>query len=429
MQAFWFLFYNIFIVPLEYVGFHIAGIFNDKVRRGIRGRQKIMPEVENFCETKSGKDRVFIIHCASLGEYEMAKPVMEKIKKKHPDIIIVLTFFSPSGYEQVHLTAPADLVTYLPFDSVRSLAKFFRVLKPEKLILTSYEAWPNLIWTASRLHIEIDIISARMQANTVKNYPVIRSFYSAIYTEVNCIYPITEEDKSRYQKYFLRNGSVTVSVFGNTRYDRVIERSRNAQDLNILPSHFSEGTVFAGGSIWPEDNQVILKPLAKLADEHPELKFIFAPHETDNKHVNEFVDWCHSQGFPYALFSELAKSHESFRVIIVDVIGHLAELYHECDIAFVGGAFSGSVHNVMEPAVSRCTVLYGTDYHNSDEAEQLVANGGGFSIRYSEEFEQKMQKLLTDKHFLESAQERAAEVILRNAGATDKTVSAIFGET
>ncbi|MBD3275405.1 MAG: hypothetical protein GF372_08855, partial [Candidatus Marinimicrobia bacterium] len=353
IQAFWFTAYNILVVPIMYAGFRIAGLFNAKVRNGISGRSAVTRTIRKFKESAGDDSPLFIIHCASLGEYEMAKPVIQKLKESRPETRIVLTFFSPSGYYQVQDKSEADLVTYLPFDSVRALTNFFNVLQPEKLILTSYEAWPNLIWTADRLHIEIYIISARMQDSNLKTYPVIRSFYASIYSCVDHIYPITERDRENYLNFFLKNSSGELSVFGNTRYDQVIERAQNAAGKNLLPESFSSSIIFAGGSVWPEDNKVILKPLGTLAAGYPDLKFVFAPHEPTQKHLDELIQWCDHNDLDYALFSELSHADDKIRVILVDVIGQLAEIYHDCDIAFVGGAFTGSVHNVMEPAVAR----------------------------------------------------------------------------
>ena len=426
IQAFWFTAYNILVVPFLYVGFRIAGLFNSKVRKGIIGRKAIPGTIRKFRESAEGRSSLFIIHCASLGEYEMAKPVIHKLKESHPETRVVLTFFSPSGYEQVKDKSEADLVTYLPFESVRDLTSFFNTLQPEKLILTSYEAWPNLIWTANRMNIEIYIISARMQDFTIKTYPVIRSFYKSIYSCVDHIYPITNRDKENFSTYFINKSTVELSAFGNTRYDQVIKRTEKAAGKNLLPESFRSSVVFVGGSVWPEDNKVILGPLATFTAEYPDLKFVFAPHEPTQKHLDELIQWCDHNDLDYALFSGLPHAEDNIRVILVDVIGQLAEIYHDCDVAFVGGAFTGSVHNVMEPAVAHCTVLYGPDYQNSDEAEQLIDAKGGFTVSDSMQFEKKMESFLSDKSVLQEAQENAARVILRNAGATEKTVQAIL---
>lgn len=426
IQAFWFILYNVVVVPIMYVGFRIAGLFNAKVRRGISGRKSITNTLRTFKESVEDESQIFIIHCASLGEYEMAKPVIKKFKVSQPDVQIVLTFFSPSGYDQVKDQSEADLVTYLPFDSVPNLTNFFTLLQPEKLILTSYEAWPNLIWTADRMKIKIYIISARMQDANMKTYPVIRSLYASIYSCVDHIYPITDRDKDNFSTYFLEKYSGKLKVFGNTRYDRVIERAESAAGKALLPKSFQSSVVFAGGSVWPEDNKVILKVLGSFAAQYPDLRFVFAPHEPSQKHLDEFIDWCDNNVLEYGLFSDLPNDGEQMRVILVDVIGHLAEIYHECDIAFVGGGFTGSVHNVMEPAVAHCTVLYGPDYGNSDEAGQLIEAHGGWSVSTADQFEHQMENLLSDRSKLRTVQENAAQVILKNAGATDKTVQAIL---
>jgi len=424
MRTFWYLVYNLVGVPVQYLGFRLIGLFNAKVRKGIHGRKRSSDTLQQFNAGRDKAQKCYIVHCASLGEYEMARPVIEGIKASEPDTDVVLTFFSPSGYDQVYDSSPADLVTYLPFDSVRRVTKFFTLLNPEKLILTSYEIWPNLIWTAKKYDVEVHLTSARLSEESKKTGPVFRSFFRTVYNDIQYIYPITAQDEQNFKSYFRLSESVEIHTLGNTRYDRVLERAVQAGEQPFLPENFRHQPTLIAGSIWPADNKVILPALESVKHAFPDLKLVLAPHELSRDHLRELQKWCDGRGLGCSYLNN--GSADGNEVLIVDKIGVLAEIYHDGDIAFIGGAFSGSVHNVMEPAVAKCAVLFGPEYHNSDEAEQLIKSGGGFSLTGETEMEETLYRLLSDPDTLHSAQNAAYNIITSNAGATGKTVRHIL---
>jgi len=428
-RRFWQLVYNIFSVPLQFVGFHVIALFSKKVRLGIRGRKSSKKRLKQFCANRNPDHPVYVVHCASLGEYEMAKPIIESIRNHRPEIDIVLTFFSPSGYEQVQDKNAASITVYLPFDSVQSVHRFYKMLQPEKLILTSYEIWPNLIWLAKHYDIETYLTSARLRSGSAKTWPLIRNFYSDVFRDIDHIYPITENDMVLLQKYFTLPENLEIDVLGNTRYDRVLERSQNHKDTHLLPQGFQHQPTLIAGSIWPNDNRVILPALSQILQDFDDLKLVLAPHEPSKQHLNELEEWCEKNQLHYNNLSKMNGSSAQSRVVLVDSVGVLAELYRDGDIAFVGGAFRGSVHNVMEPAAADCVVTFGPKYHNSNEAELLVQSGGGFAVENSEEFRAVLQNLLSNRESLERSQKIARRIIKENAGATRKTVNHILNET
>ena len=424
MKVIWFLIYNIVGIPIQYFGFHLAGLFSKKIRQGISGRKREHASLDRYQTMRDGASRCYMVHCASLGEYEMARPIIEKIQEEKPEICIVLTFFSPSGYEQVKESAPADVVTYLPFDSVPKLSDFFTRLRPEKLILTSYEVWPNLIWVSKRFGVEVYLTSARLSDTSNKTLPLVRSLFRAVYSDIPHIYPITDTDEQNLRRYFHLENTVDMMIFGNTRYDRVFGRSQEAQKTHHLPQQFQHQPTVIAGSIWPADTKVIFPAFTSLLKEYPELQIVCAPHEISREHVDQIEEWCERNSIPYTLLSEYNSN--DVRVLIVDEIGHLAEIYHDGDIAFVGGGFSGSVHNVMEPAVAHCAVFFGPEHQNSDEAVQLIEHAGGAAITSPDEVYQNLAHLLDHESDLQSMQAAAFHVIVENTGATDKTVQRIL---
>ncbi len=427
-RRFWQFIYNAFSVPIQFLGFHLIGLFSAKVRRGIRGRRTSKVALKEFCASRDKNNPVYVVHCASLGEYEMAKPIIEGIREQHSKSDIVLTFFSPSGYEQVKDDNSADLTIYLPFDSVQSVNWFYKKLQPQKLILTSYEIWPNLIWLAKHHNITSYVTSARLRSGSAKTWPIIRNFYSTVFRDIDHIYPITETDMALIQKYFDLSEHTEIDVLGNTRYDRVLERSQHHKDTHLLPQGFQHQPTVIAGSIWPNDNRVILPALMQILQDYEQLKLVLAPHEPNTHHLSELEQWCIDNQLSYRLLSETNGDHNRSRIILVDSVGVLAELYRDGDIAFVGGAFKGAVHNVMEPAAADCVVTFGPKYHNSNEAELLVKNGGGFTVENADQFQGILQNLLSDQEKLKRSQQIARQIIQENAGATQKTVSHILRE-
>jgi len=425
MKRFWYIVYNVVAVPVQFVVFHLLSLFSPKIKKGIDGRRNIPEDLKQFNDTRDPSRVLYLVHCASLGEYEMARPLLEGLRAKRPNLYIALTFFSPSGYDQVADSAPADLVTYLPFDSITPVKEFFRALRPQKLILTSYEVWPNLIWCAADSGIEIYLTSARLQSKSMKVYPLIRSFYRHVYSEIDHIYPITREDERNLYQYLRLSGANEIDTLGNTRYDRVLERARNHRTVSTLPGNHTH-PVFIAGSIWPADNRILLPALSEVLRSHSGLQVILAPHEPSEQHLAELIHWCQQQHLPYQRLSETNAHIPEHSILLIDTIGKLAELYHQADLAYVGGGFTGSVHNVMEPAVAKCAVMFGPDYHNSNEAEQLLSSGGGFAVKNPQMVAKILNDLLLNTTRLQQCQEHAFRVIERNAGATEKTLQHIL---
>jgi len=427
-RTFWFLLYNILIIPLQYVGFYLLSPFVGKIRRGIRGRKHLWDELETFVRHRNSERDLFIVHCASLGEYEMAKPVIEGLRTSREPADIVLTFFSPSGYDKVSDTAVADLITYLPFDSVRQVDRFYRLLRPDKLILTSYEIWPNLVWMAQRHDIESYLISARFQVSGARVLRPVQSFYGSLYGAIDHIYPIAEEDESNFYRCLRNWDKPKIERLGNTRFDRVLSRAESQRNENnsLLPVQFRHAPTFIAGSIWPSDMRVILSGISQVIRSNPEVKLVLAPHEPTESHLAHLSKWSRKHDLEYEYFSEIDALPPGARVLLVDGVGYLAELYHDCDIAYVGGGFSGSVHNVMEPAVARCAVAFGPQHQNSFEAEMLIRADGGECLESGEDVARFLSRLLNQPEKLQQMRQQAYTVVREHSGASSKTVERIL---
>ena len=423
MDFFWFIFYNIVVIPIGLLCLLILSIFNEKVRKGLTGRRQSRSELNRFRRRCPHRD-LYLIHSASLGEFEQAKPVIRGLKALRPDVLIAASFTSPSGYENAVRIPEVDLFLYLPIDTFLGTRHFLQRLRPKKVIFVMYELWPNMILNTVRHHIPTYLISARIRRSSLKWKPVVRSFFSAMYRSFNYIYAISEEDRESVKKLV---GSVKIQVLalGDTRYDQVLQRAHDRINKKI-PDLFIDGFILIAGSVWPQDTRHLMPAAYKALNRHPRLKVVVAPHEPNEYAIEMLEDGFHNNGFETQRLSQFNTVLDTIRVLLVDKVGILAELYHQGNLAFVGGSFRGSIHNVMEPAVAGLPVLFGPTYHNSHEAELLVSAGGAFCCEDDKSLYRKIHALLTDDNAYRTASEASRQVILKNLGASARTVKEIL---
>src|SRR5713101_1351997 len=232
---FWKLFYNTFIVPLGWIGFHLAGWVSPKVRRGILGRENLFQLLEESAlRLRSAQKRVWF-HSSSLGEFEQAKPIIAELRKRDPQIKIIVSFFSPSGYEHSRMYKLADVITYIPFDSRANARKFVAIVKPSAAVFLRYDVWPNHLWALQERGIPSFIASATLQSKTVRTFPIIHQFYAALYDGIDYILTASEDDKRIFESLELKHP--VLKVIGDTRYDQVLHRSEESKARQLLPPH------------------------------------------------------------------------------------------------------------------------------------------------------------------------------------------------
>ena len=423
MIFFWGLMYNIVFIPLAYIGYYIAFLFNEKIRKGVYGRRQTNRELILYREQNPNK-KVILVHSASLGEFEQAKPVIRGLKALRPDIDIIASFASPSGYENADRLEEVSLFIYLPIDTLIRTDKFLSTLKPEKIIFVTYELWPNLVINALRYKIPTYLMSARIRKKSLKWLPIIRTFFSEIYRCLDHIYAVSEEDSKSMKKLV---GTVDVKVLnlGDTRYDQVVQRAE--RNINgKVPQVYEDGFVFVGGSVWPQDVEQLLPALIEIMKEEKQVKTIIAPHEPSSYALEMLETRFLNAGFETMRLSSLQNMDKARRVLLVDKVGVLAEIYHQCDAAFVGGSFRKSIHYVMEPAVVGIPIFFGPIYHNSREAECLIEKGGAKTCQDSQELYESIRKVVRDFEVYKKMADSARKVIIENLGASARTVKEIL---
>jgi 3-deoxy-D-manno-octulosonic-acid transferase len=416
MSRFWKYVYDFAVIPGLWATLRVLGFFTSKIKKGIRGREGLFDNLEReVTKLRPGK-RVWF-HSSSLGEFEQAKPIIAALKQRFPNVRIVASFFSPSGYEHSRKYPLADVITYLPFDTRGAARRFVETIQPDVAVLVRYDVWPNHIWELERRGIPVLIANATMRRQTNRRIPVVRGFHYHVYNAVSFILTVSREDADVFGSFGL--DPTKIRVIGDTRYDQVCARSAEAKKRHIMPGGVVRNKrVLVAGSTWSEDEAVIVPALMRLLHEEANLLVIVVPHEPTEEHVEELEHELTGRA-SFIRFSALNEYRDE-RVIVVDSIGVLLILYAYADIAYIGGSFRQGVHNVLEAAVFGIPVVFGPRHRNSQEPLRLVERGGGFVVNDSAEAYRTFKNLLDDSAARTTAGSRASQFVQSNVGATEK---------
>jgi 3-deoxy-D-manno-octulosonic-acid transferase len=439
------LLYHLFVFFYG-IGIRLAALWNPKAALWVKGRKKF-PSIPDKVVLKQKK---VWMHCASLGEFEQGRPLLEKIREQYPDIKIVLTFFSPSGYEVMRLYKGADYIFYLPMDGRNKAAKMIDAIQPSLVIWIKYEFWYFYITELKKRNIPLLMVSGLFRSGQ----PFFK-WYGDIWRKMlqsfTYFFLQNETSKDLLQTVGISNN---VIVSGDTRFDRVIEIAKNFEPLPYIEKFCGDHKVIVAGSTWEEDEE----EWTHYVKNHPEIKFIFAPHEIDAENLKDV-----KKEFPGSIFySELTKAIDSLKfnveatinlqpsainnqssttndqlstihhsplttnMLIIDNIGMLSKLYHYADITFIGGGFGeDGIHNVLEAAVYGKPVLHGPEYEKFAEAVELVETGAGIPITNALELEKILDELWSNEALLKTKGEAAREYVYSKAGATEKIMNFI----
>lgn len=403
--------YNL-IVSASWFVLKLVGKVNPKISLFVNGRKH---SISTLRKNITKKDKVIWIHAASLGEYEQGLPIIEQLKLVYPNYRLVLTFFSPSGYEVRKNTSTADVVTYLPLDSKRKVNEFLDATNPKLAIFIKYEIWPNYLLQLSKGQIPTLLVSALFKSNHIyfKKYGwfmrnTLQSFHH--------FYVQNNSSKKLLSSIGINNSTVT----GDTRLDRVLGILEADNRLDFMDTFSQNAECFVAGSTWPEDENFLVDYINSSANE---MKFVLAPHTVNKEHITRLENAIHK---PIVKFTELKpKQLLSATVIIIDTIGILTKIYSYANIAYVGGGFATGLHNTLEPAVFGIPVIIGPNYSGFVEAEELVALGGVISVANKKEFIQAVQHLESNLSYKNTIGKINADYIAKNKGATSKIMSGI----
>lgn len=392
----------------------VLGMFSPKMKAFVDGRKGLFKKLE---QQMAGKQNVIWMHCASLGEYEQGLPVLEKLATKYPKTNLVVSFFSPSGYEIKHKSAKADVVTYLPLDTKANAQRFLDLVNPKLAIFVKYEVWPNFFLELQERQIPNLMVSALFRKEQAFFKPTGKLLLKALKT-VDWIFV---QNRSSLQ-LLNSHGFENTSQSGDTRFDRVSHQIEQDNKLDFMEQFCSGQTTLVIGSSWPEDEAVFLDFLNSEAAK--QLKTIVAPHSMNPKGIERLAA---ALGDKAVRFTEAeGQDLQKAKILILDTVGYLTKVYYYADIAYVGGAMGNTgLHNILEPATFGVPIIIGKNFEDFPEAVKLLDLAGLYAVDSAAGFTEIMTKMLADEKFRSQTGMICEHYINSNTGATAKIMDKI----
>lgn len=408
--------YNL-AIALLYAGIAMAAPFNRKARKLLKGHRRLFYQLRQAIRDDAP---ILWFHAASTGEFEQGRPVMEEIRKLYPHYKILLTFFSPSGYEAKKNYAGADYIFYMPFDFSWNVRRFYQIVKPRAVFFIKYEFWYNFIHQASQTNIPIYCFSAIFRPDQFF-FRWYGGWYRKLLFRFNFIFVQNKSSENLLKQIGLQQ----VEVCGDTRFDRVAQIAAASKHLPAIDTFARQSRVIIAGSSWPADESLLIKYFNEKLTENPSIKYIIVPHEVDDeKHMNELAGAFSSSAIRY---SRITPEHNlsSYRVLIVDVIGILSSVYRYGYLAYIGGGFGKGIHNILEAATYGIPVIFGPRFQKFQEAVDLTERKGAFAIKDYKHFAQTLDLLLNDEKVYQQACQVCKNYVQENLGSTQKIVQKI----
>lgn len=407
--------YNLFLF-LYLAAIHIVSLFDEKAKKWLAGRADIISKIR---ASMQGEEQRIWIHCASVGEFEQARPLIEALKKEHPDYKIVLTFFSPSGYELRKNYELADYVFYLPMDGASRSRKFLDAVKPQLAVFVKYEFWYHYIFSLEQANIPVVLV-----CGAFRQEQIFFKWYGGLFRKILgkfSFFFLQDEQSAELLRTLHITGSVKVA--GDTRYDRVYEIAKLAKSFPLIESWKGDDNIVVAGSTWPDDEQVIKDIMETLPENW---KLILAPHEINKSHIHQITQLFRQPLLYSTLQTGIPVQN---KVLVIDNIGMLSSLYRYGDIAYIGGGFQkGGIHNTLEPAVFGLPIIFGPVYEKFVEARLLVEKGFAFSIENVGECKLVLDNLIADKSARVLRQQLLREFVSQNIGATKQIMEVLSRE-
>lgn len=402
--------YNL-VIYIYLFGVKLAALFSSKPAKMVKGHREVFDILRDKIDRNA---RYIWFHAASLGEFEQGRPLIERIRKEHPEYRILQTFFSPSGYEVRKNYQGADIVCYLPFDTPRNVRRFIEMVNPCMVFFIKYEFWQNYLNTLYKKGIPVYSVSSIFRPNQIffrwygKDYRKVLKTFSHLFVQ-----------NEVSEKLLASIGVTDVTIVGDTRFDRVLDICTVAKDLPLVKAFKGNSKTFVAGSSWGPDEDIFIR----YFNEHPEMKLVIAPHVVSDSHLKEIMEKVKR---PCVRYTEAtAENVPKADCLIIDCYGLLSSIYRYGEISYIGGGFGVGIHNVLEAAVYGIPVIFGPNNKKFREAQHLLEKKGGFEINDYEEFKRLMDRFLTDNSYLQQAGNAAGDYVKNNSGALEKIMRAI----
>lgn len=405
-------------------GVRVVALFNPKLRRALDGRKTLLEDTREHYRRSNIRGSRILIHSASFGELEQAKPVIAAIKKQYPDAHIHLTFFSPSGYENVIGKYPeADFISYAPIDIRKYCAKFLEIIKPDLALFTRYDVWPNMASELKRRNVPSVLFAATVSEGSGRTIPL----YKNVFRSLTRILTISNDDKKRFEELGVNPQNVIVA--GDTRFDQVSDRRATLEQVgeNPLPTKIrssleAKGTlVFVVGSGWKSDEAVYLDTIKHSIARGDNILTIIAPHEPTEEYVRALLAIFPGKAIRFSRIDEWIDEP----VIVVDSIGKLFGLYQCADLAMIGGGFGAGLHNILEAAVWGIPTIVGPKHNMSREVQQLIDRLAAFEVSNKREFDFAFWRLVESDDLRNTSGEEASHFVEEHRGATERIMEEI----
>lgn len=402
--------YNL-IIYIYLLGVAIASLFSKKVKKMWQGERSAFSVLKENVDPTA---KYIWFHAASLGEFEQGRPIMEQLRQSHPEYKILLTFFSPSGYEVRKNYEGADIICYLPLDTPLNAIRFLRLVRPCMAFFIKYEFWWNYLHILKHRNIPTYSVSSIFRKEQVffrwyaYEYRLVLKCFTHFFVQ-------NETSKQLLSKLGINN----VSITGDTRFDRVLQIKDTSKILPIVEAFKKDSKVFVAGSSWQPDEDIFIR----YFNEHKDWKLIIAPHVISEDHLQQILSKLDRKTVRYT--QSTAAEVADADCLIIDCFGLLSSIYHYGEIAYVGGGFGVGIHNVLEAAVWSVPVFFGPNNKRFQEAQELLASEGGFEINDYDTFSGRMKILATDSAYLKHTGENAGAYVKSRSGATEIILSSV----
>lgn len=364
--------YNGFAYPALSAGARLAAVFSSKLRKGLLGRRKVAANANDFRESYPNA-RVVLFHCASAGELEGIKPLAAACRQR--GFAPCVSYFSPSAEATLH-PGEFEFADFSPYDSVLSVRDYYSALKPEVILISKHDVWPNMVWQAAEMGIPIWLINGNFHPGSLKSLPGLRYFHQAIHSKLDGILTVSEDDAARAKS--ISGGKARVAAVGDSRYDRVCARAEQKRIPNPdWDAALRSKPCLIGGSTHEKDESLLLRAFTRIRVEQPDLRLLVVPHDPSDAAIRRILDRATAEGL---LCSSISDAADDTDVWVINQSGILADLYQYGTLAFVGGGFDRGIHSVLEPMVHGLPVICGPNIAVSREARDAQTEGLLFTV-------------------------------------------------